>query len=132
MVPVPEELVADVKRYLQWNLLLPSRANDNPNAIAEVFEAATGPMRVIVHRVAEEILRNGPISLAGLAEELEISTHEVLGLCHDLNGRISGAGGPPVLVMPQPDPSERPEDRTEFDHRVLMMAAKHADTILNL
>lgn len=126
MVPVPEELVDDVRRYVDWNLSAPAAEVDNPNALEEVIAATTGLMRVLVDRVAEVVLDGGAPSLPELAAEHSISTHEALGIMHDLNARLRSAGGPMALVLAQVDPTPKPEDRTDFDHRVFMMSLKNA------
>lgn len=126
MVPVPEELVDEVRRYVDWNLSAPAAEVDNPNALEEVIEATTGHMRVLVDRVAELVLDGKAPSLPDISAELSISTHEALGLMHDLNTRLRTAGGPMALVLAQLDPEPKPDDRTDFDHRLLMMSIKHA------
>lgn len=132
MVPVPEELVDDVRRYLDWNLAAPTVEIDNPDALEEVVGATTGHMRVLADRIAELILDGTAPTLPDLAAELSISTHEALGLMHDLNARLRNAGGPMAVVLAQVDPEPKPDDRTDFDHRLLIMSMKNAARVRNL
>lgn len=132
MVPVPEELVAEVKDHLDWNLAAQVDPNPNPEAIAEVWGGADATMRAVLWHTAEQCTDDRPPTLTELADHAEVSIHALVGLIADLAARSRAAGGPMALLMPRPDVRPRPDGVSEWEHRICAMTKPVAERILSL
>lgn len=129
MVPVPEELVDQVKNYMAWKLTAP-KIVERPDALREVFDEADPGLRRLMSHVAEVTHADGMPTLIETAEECGMSPREVVGSFGDLHTRLRAAGRQALLVMPRVDPRERPDDVSEWHHRVLNMTEADAAVIV--
>lgn len=129
MVPVPEELVAQVKDYMAWQVTAPKVA-ENPEAVRDVLDAADPKLRTMVRYVAEVTVDDGVPTLTDIAAAADMTPREVMGCIGDLGARLTGAGRTLPLIMPGPDWRDRPEDVSEYAHKVARMTRADAEAVL--
>jgi hypothetical protein len=102
MVPVPEELVAAVERYLllHTNTVRPASSVFDHDAAARVLFDLDEQTRALLLRASEAVDEGVVYTVRDAAEAAGLSEREVLGLCVELNNVVRTAGGPPVTVVP--------------------------------
>lgn len=132
MVPVPEELVAEVKDYLDWNLATKGTVEPNADALRQVWDDTEPTIRTILRYTAEHCADDDPPHLLDVAREADVSSHTLMGMLIETNTRLRELGGPPMLVLMRPDVRERPADVREWDHKRCAMAKPVAEQILAL
>jgi len=130
MVPVPEELVGQVKAFLDWGLNEPKVA-ENPEAVRTVLNAADDQLRRLVLHIASVTDEDGTPTITEAGAATDMTPREVMGSLGDLHQRLAAAGRRNPLTLPRPDPSERPEEVAEYAHRLLHMSAADAAAILD-
>lgn len=131
MVPVPEEIVAEVKDWMAWNLNAPKVA-ENPDAVRQVVEEADPDLRSLILHTAAVTNDGGLTALVDAAEGTGMSPREVMGAVGDLHARIVAAGRPTPLIMARVDPRDLPEGRHDSLHRVLHMSEADAAFVVDL
>jgi hypothetical protein len=129
MVPVPEELVAQVKDYMSWQLNAPKVA-ENPEAVRHVLDAADPKLQTMVRYVAEVTADDGVPTLTDIGAAADMTPREVMGCIGDLGARLFGAGRAQPLILPGPDIRDRPEGVSEYAHKVARMSRADAEAIL--
>lgn len=128
MVPVPEELVEEVKTYMTWKLAAP-KVVESPEALRTVFDEADPELREFIRYVARITADEGNPTLVDTAEACGMNPREVIGSIGDLHTRLQAAGRGAILILPRLDPRERPDHISEWQHRVLHMGKADADLI---
>ena len=132
MVPVPEELVDQVKNYVAWNLSGPKFA-EHPDAVARVLEEADEKLRTMIFYVARTVADDDRVpSLMEVAEATDLAPREVMGCMGDLGERLFAAGRRLPLLLPRPATDERPEGVSAYAHRLVHMSAADAELVLGL
>lgn len=117
MVPVPEE---HVEEAMQAVLRLVARAKitdwDEVSFI-EQFRAVDEPTRAVLSLVGRS---SGPVVDQDVADAIEISVREVLGIVRELNERCQAAERPSLVVV-RTETETLPSGRTR-DQRLLQVA----------
>ena len=131
MVPVPEELVDEVKDYLGWQLAVPQIV-DNPDALKTVLAEADEVLTTIVQTTAEATIDEIRPTLTEVSRSAGINMREIVGALADLNSRIRVAGRAAPLILVRPDPRPRPDEVLEWEHRIVHMLVVDAKAILGL
>ena len=98
MVPVPEELVGQVTRYL--NLNLRGWFAVEPQALEQFVSELEDRELRFVTLVAEALESTEGMTVAAASAAIGCSEREVLGLVVQLNGAIQRAGGPALTFAP--------------------------------
>lgn len=129
MVPVPEELVDQVKAHVAWKLAGPKVA-ENPDAVRLVFDEADPELRNLILHVARATIDGETPTLLEVSAAIAMPPRQVIGCLSDLSVRLQAAGRPTFFLLARVDPRERPEGVAEFDHRVLVMADADAELVL--
>lgn len=129
MVPVPEELVEEVKDYLAWQVAAPT-VTENPEAVAAVLANADDQLRALIIATAEATADEIRPSLREVATQSGLSMREVIGSIVDVNARLQVEGREGPLIMMRPDPRPRPDDIPEWEHRIIHMLKADADSVL--
>lgn len=129
MVPVPEELVDQVKAHMAWRLAGPKVA-ENPDAIRLVFDEGDPDLRNLILHVARATVEGETPTLLEVAAAIGMSTRQVVGCLSDLSVRLQAAGRATFFILARVDPRDRPDGVTDFDHRVLVMAEADAELVL--
>lgn len=126
MVPVPEDLVEHVKRFVR-TLGDPDAPPLSPGAVAEVVRSADEPTTRLLRVLARGVVDGEPLTVADAARRVGLSTREVIGTITELRQRIVLAGGPhePFTFGPGGD------DPTDLPAYTLLMAADTAALVLD-
>jgi len=129
MVPVPEELVDQVKKYMTWKLNRPKVAA-NPDAVRIVYDEIDTEMRRLVRYTAEVTDQGDTPTLTQVAEACDMNPREVVGSLTELSALLQASGRAEPLILPRVDVGPRPDGVTEWAHRVLEMTEADARLIL--
>jgi hypothetical protein len=98
MVPVPEEHLAEVKQYLQWNTAsVPMGSWDTDAAAHFVTSLDELAARVLMHAAAaaDEVV---VLTIPDAAAAAGCTEREILGLVVELNAAARAASGPPFIL----------------------------------
>lgn len=111
MVPVPEQLVPDVERFLRWNTVRVDPGVFDAESAERFLEAIHEPARRLVLVVAEAAVEARLLTTGAAAEAIDTSELEVIGIMTLLNGAILGYGKFPFgfIVHDQLAPSGQGE-----------------------
>lgn len=120
MVPVPEELVDQVKAHMAWKLAGPKIA-ENPDAVRLVFDEADPDLRNLIHYVAQATVDGETPTLLEVSAAIDMPPRQVIGCLSELSVRLQAAGRANFFLLARVDPRERPEGVEEWEHRVLVM-----------
>jgi hypothetical protein len=103
MVPVPEELAAQVLTYVSWK---DAQANAGPplaegqaatdEAIARAFVRLDDASRALVTVVATATLEPEQLSITEAARRARVTVREALGILLEVNAIVASEGGPPL------------------------------------
>jgi hypothetical protein len=128
MVPVPEELVADVEKFLVMNAVRPGAKVLDPEAVEQLWTTLSAAARELLLRAAEAAREHLLFTVQDAAVAVRCSEHELLGRVVELNNLVKAAGGPRLTLVPMLD------DISESDSRVwpLTMARDVADLFLQI
>jgi hypothetical protein len=132
MVPVPEEIVDEVRAFLAWDVRGNADAPDNPEAIIELYESSGAVARTVLSTVATAALDGFRLPLPDVADTAGVNIHELIGLITDMNYHLREAGGPMAVIMMRPDHRPQPVGVTDWEHRVMHMADDVAKRIVAL
>jgi hypothetical protein len=80
MVPVPEELWAEARKYLAQLLSKDYVSPWKPEEMAPLLARASGEARKLLVTVADRTIESGDLDTRAVADELGVSVAEVLGL----------------------------------------------------
>jgi hypothetical protein len=132
MVPVPEELVGEVRTFLAWGLLQSAEPVENPAALVAVVQAGDESSRRLLRLLADDTLEEKSTTLREAAEALDTTTREVVGLAGELNFDIAQAGGGALTIIGKVDPRPIKPGVRQNDHRILLMTESVAKVIAGL
>lgn len=132
MVPVPEDLVEEVRDFMAWGMTTTTDEPENPDALAELYAGAGPEARAILNIVAAESIAEVRPTLTDVAERTGLSTHAVIGVLTELNYRLQKLRGPFAVVLVRDDPRPMPEGRNPWEHRILHMTRQTAGLIDDL
>jgi hypothetical protein len=126
MIPVPEELAAQVRHYLTMRMSTAAVAGWSEESVAALYEQLDGPARVVVTTVARAVVDDEPITVATAAAAAGTTTREVLGIVLELVQRFRTLGGPafPVILLDAPHGAGD-------DQRPLVMPTDGAQVVLD-
>lgn len=119
MVPVPEE---HVEETMQMILRITSRARLEPwdeVSTSGLFREVDEPTRSVLSTVGRSGRANGVVSDVEVADAIEMTQREVLGIVREANERAQSLGRLPLVVVQQ-DVEVLPNGRTR-ERRVLSM-----------
>lgn len=127
MVPVPEDLVEHVKRFVR-TLGDPDAPPLVPGAVAAAVRSADDQTQHILRVLAGGVIDGVPLTVADTARLVGVSTREVIGTITELRQRIVLAGGPsePFTFGPGGD------DPTDLPAYTLLMSADTAALVLGI
>ena len=98
MVPVPQEFVAEVTQWLQWNTgTLPPDAWDD-DAIVRFVENLDERARAVLLHVARGSDQVVVMPVTDVAAETGCTPREVIGLVVELNEAARNSGGPGFIL----------------------------------
>ncbi len=137
MVPVPEDLVEDVDRFMKWIVKRdskPSGAQEQAllDAGAGAYLAAAPPARRLLVTVAKAAAEKVPISLADTAAAVGLNLHEAMGIVGEANINFVQLKGGGAMVLPSPNPAPLPDGCPAWAHNVLTMHPDVAEMLLGL
>ncbi len=101
MVPVPEEHVEEAMRMI---LRISARARLkqwDQGAFSELFHSLDEPSKSVLSATARAALAKKAIDDLSIAEAIEFTRREVLGIIRELNEQAGALGYPPVLMVLQ-------------------------------
>ncbi len=102
MVPVPEELAAQVLTYVSWRdaeaKARPPVAErpDDPDAVARVFARLDESSRALMAVIAAAALEAEELGIPKAARRAGVTAREALGILLEVNNILAGEGQPPI------------------------------------
>lgn len=124
MVPVPEEHVEEAMTMI---LRISARARLkewDQAALSELFHGLDEPSKSVLSAVARASLAKTTIDDVAVAEAIEFTRREVLGITREFNEQAGGLGYPPLVVVRQ-EVETLPNGRTR-EQRVFTMITELA------
>ena len=136
MVPVPEDLVDDVDRYMTWIVKRDSVPRGQEQAMldagAGAYLAAAPPARRLLITVARAAAEGVSISVADTAAAVGLSLHEAMGIVGEANINFVQLKGGFAMVVPIPNPAPVPDGYPAWAHTLLTMQPDVAEMLLGL
>ena len=99
MVPVPEELVAEVKQFLRWGLAGPLLGDLDDDGAARFFASLDDEAAKFLLVVADAALESRVLPVAAAAAATGCSEREALGLMAELNTAVQYFGTLPLGLV---------------------------------
>ena len=127
MVPVPEEHVEEAMTMI---LRIAARARLkewDQASFSEVCHELDEPSKSVLSAVTRATLAKNPIDDVGVAEAIEFTRREVLGITRELNELANSLGYPPVMVV-RNEIETLPNGRTR-EQRLLTMTVELATMV---
>jgi hypothetical protein len=100
MVPVPEEHVAEVQKFIAKSIVAPVQDGSDPGAVTRLIGDLDERTRAVLLFTAKAADEGLDVTVQGASEAIGCSEHEVLGLCTELNVAVADAGGPGLTLVP--------------------------------
>ena len=133
MVPVPEELVDEVRHYL---MVLAGRGSSegwSDESVERLYDQLDEPARAVVTSIARTIADGELATVTAIAEATGTSVRDVRGIVVEVAHRFRALKGPamPILVL---DPTDGPDaDKgLDDDHRPIAMSDAGARIVLSV
>lgn len=101
MVPVPEEHVEEAMAMI---LRISARARLQEweqGPFSDLFHSLDEPSKSVLSIVARATIAKNAIDDVAVAEGIELTRREVLGITREINEQANGLGFPPVVVVRQ-------------------------------
>ena len=127
MVPVPEEHVEEAMRMI---LRISARARLkqwDQGAFSELFHSLDEPSKSVLSATARAAVAKKAIDDLAIAEAIEFTRREVLGITRELNELANSLGYPPVVVV-RNEIETLPNGRTR-EQRLLTMTVELATMV---
>ena len=127
MVPVPEEHVEEAMTMI---LRISARARLkewDQGALSELFHGLDEPSKSVLSTVGRAMLAKTTIDDVAVAEAIEVTRREVLGITREINEQANALGYPPVVVVRQ-EVETLPNGRTR-EQRLFTMTTELASMV---
>lgn len=115
MVPVPEECLEAVQRYLQWGLRGGVTETWDPEVVQAIWDEVDADVRSLLVVAAESNRAHEPLTLADAAERLGMSHRSVVGTVVEVNALLRRYEGPMFILLLKPATLEHADGRP-FEH----------------
>jgi hypothetical protein len=129
MVPVPEELVGAVERFLMIKGMMGRGVAVNRDSVAAVLPTLDARCRQVLLAVADTKLSEGDMAVTLLARSLGWSIHETVGVAYELAELLLAAFGPTVMLASLLPP-ESDVDAVDWENRVVHISLEVAHAIV--
>jgi len=129
MVPVPEELVGAVERFLMIKGLMGRGMAVNRDSVAARLPTLDARCRQVLLAVADTKLSEGDMALTLLARSLGWSIHETVGVVYELGELLLPNFGP-TIILASLLPPESDVDALHWESRVLHISVELARAIV--
>ena len=131
MVPVPEEHVEAVERYLRWGVGR-SKLDLDSQALAEILRSVDDEERELLGLVARRVLDEMPLSIKQVQSRFGWNSREVVAAMLDVNQHAVARGQDPQLLTVRA--SSAADDVPEWfgDSNVLVMDDHIAEIVADL
>lgn len=130
MVPVPDELVPEVRQFLRWNVAGPLLGELDEDGAARFFASLDDEARRFLLVVADAALEARVLPVAAAAAATGCSEREALGLMAELNTSVQYYGTLPLGLVSR-DQGEVPEGHDGEPPYTYTMRADVAAIVLN-
>jgi hypothetical protein len=127
MVPVPEEHVAEIMEHV---VRLAARANQqqwDAEAVAELFLGSDEASKSVLSTVARRTIAGSPLTDDALADLVQLTRRETLGVIRELNVRATRTKRSQLMIVKDVDDGTA-EGRTG-ERRVVGMSVELAEMI---
>jgi hypothetical protein len=130
MVPVPDDMVAEVRQFLRWGLAGPLLGDLDDDAAARFFASLDDEARRFLLVVADAALDSRVLPVAAAAAATGCSEREALGLMAELNTEVQHFGKLPLGLVSRElgEASEGSEDEPPY---LFTMRADVAAIVVN-
>ena len=129
MMPVPEEIVPEIRTYLAHNVDRRVFMLDPNDAVVAYYRDAPPEAQSLLHAVAHSTVNMDEITYEATCRELDMAPRELMGLVYEINYYTVASGGPTALYA-KPHPGDRPDHVEEWAHRIWVMDPKVARSIV--
>jgi hypothetical protein len=133
MVPVPEELVDEVRHYVMVLAGRGSSGGWSDESVERLYDQLDEPARAVVTAIARTTADGELATVTGIAGVTGTSVRDVRGIVLEVTHLFRGLKGPamPILLL---DPTDGPDaDRgLDDDHRPIVMSDAGARIVLSV
>lgn len=131
MVPVPEEHVAEVQRYVTWGPLLKvMEEGTDPAIVGEIVGRADPVALSLLIELALAAENGETVTLAEASRRLDRPVRELVGVVSELNDQSVALGGPKFFVPMEERDAEGPEAGSFGERRVVGLVERTAHHVL--
>lgn len=128
-IPVPLEILPQVKSYVKWNLSIERNQLENENAIAEALDLCDGELLALARLLATTSLELEELTLQSAAERLQTSPRYLQGMIANLNYLVAQRDGPQALIFRKRNHYVAEEAGDEWASAVLVMPTAFAELV---
>jgi hypothetical protein len=133
MVPVPEELEDGVRRYLTLLAVRKASGDWSEQSVARLYEQLDELGRAVMTTLARAVADGEVVTVAGLANALEVSTRVIRGIAVEITHCFQAAGGPRFSVVLLEPPAGLDLARgLDDENRPMMMPLEGARIVLSV
>ncbi len=129
MVPVPEELVGAVERFLMMKGMMSRGVAVTRDSVAALLPTLDARCRQVLLAVADTKLSEGDMTVTLLSRSLGWSIHETVGVSYELGELLLAAFGPTVMLASLLPP-ESDVDALDWENRVVHISVEVARAIV--
>lgn len=130
MVPVPEDFVGAVERFLMMKVMLSRGVPVDGDSLAQLLPTLEARCRRVLSTVADAKLSDVEMSVAELARSLGWSVYEAVGVAYELGELLLAAFGPTVVVSSVVS-TERDKDALDWDNRIVFISVDVARAVVD-
>jgi hypothetical protein len=133
MVPVPEELEDDVRRYLTLLAVRKAPGDWSEHSVTRLYEQLDELGRAVMTTLARAVADGEMVTVAGLADAVGVSTRAIRGIAVEITHCFQAAGGPQFsIVLLEPSAGVDLARGLDDENRPMMMPLEGARTVLSV
>jgi hypothetical protein len=130
MVPVPEDLVGAVERFLMMKGMMSRGVSVDSDSLARLLPTLDSRCRKILLAVADAKLSEADMTVSQLARSLGWNVHETVGIAYELGELLLAAFGPTVVVSSVVS-TDLDKDALDWDSRIVFVSVEVARAIVD-
>lgn len=131
MVPVPAELVDDVRRHVNMLAARAASGDWSDESVGRLYDRLDEDARAVLKMVARNVADGEPASVAAIADATGIGARQVRGIVVEITHLHHAVGGPQMSLLLL-DPPEGPDPQADHDddQRPVLMPVAGAHMVL--
>ena len=133
MVPVPEDLADEVKRYLMqidMRAAAKERTSLDVETVCRDLPAFNDRCRLALSALARATLTGTHLTVGELAEQLGWASHDTVGVVQELNELVWAAFGP-FIALVKKSPTDKHAGAVDWNEREVVVWQELAEAVVS-